>query len=44
LRFKDEIQALWDSALSDEGVTNVFHGKADKVITMRDVNSDLTIN
>jgi hypothetical protein len=27
-----------------DGVTNVFHGKADKVIMMRDVNGDLTIN
>jgi hypothetical protein len=28
----------------DDGVTNVFYGKADKVIMMRDVNGDLTIN
>jgi actin-like ATPase involved in cell morphogenesis len=44
LEFRDEIQALWDSARSDESVTNIFHGKADKVIMMRDVNGDLTIN
>lgn len=44
LRFRDEIRALWDSGRSDDGVTNIFHGKADKVIMMRDVNGDLTIN
>jgi predicted nucleic acid-binding protein len=44
LRFRDEIQELWDSARSDDSVTNIFHGKADKVIMMRDVNGDLTIN
>ena len=42
--FRDEIQALWDSARPDDSVTNIFHGKADKVIMMRDVNGDLTIN
>lgn len=43
-RFREEIRALWNSAHPDEGVTNVFHGKANKVIMMRDVNGDLTIN
>jgi hypothetical protein len=43
-QFRDEIQALWDSASSDDSVTNIFHGKADKVIMMRDINGDLTIN
>jgi hypothetical protein len=44
-RFRDEIQALWDSAHpDDDSVTNIFHGKAGKVIMMRDVNGDLTIN
>jgi hypothetical protein len=42
--FGDEIRALWDSAGIDDSVTNVFHGKADKVIMMRDVHGDLTIN
>jgi len=42
--FQEEIQALWDSAGADDGVTNIFHGKADKVIMMRDVHGDLTIN
>jgi hypothetical protein len=28
----------------DYGVTNLFSGKADKVIMMRDVKGDLTIN
>lgn len=44
LRFRDEIRALWDSADVDHGVTNLFCGKADKVIMMRDVKGDLTIN
>jgi actin-like ATPase involved in cell morphogenesis len=44
VRFRDEIQTLWDSARSDDSVANIFHGKADKVIMMRDVNGDLTIN
>jgi len=43
-QFRDEIQALWDSAHADNSVTNIFHGKADKVIMMRDVHGDLTIN
>ena len=43
-QFREEIRTLWDSALQGDGVTNVFHGKADKVIMMRDVNGDLTIN
>lgn len=42
--FRDEIRALWDSAGIDDSVTNIFHGKADKVIMMRDVHGDLTIN
>lgn len=43
-RFREEIRTLWYSAGLDDSVTNVFHGKADKVIMMRDVNGDLTIN
>ena len=43
-RFREEIQRLWDSAGLAGGVSNVFSGKADKVIMMRDVNGDLTIN
>jgi len=43
-RFRAEMQVLWDSAQLSDGVTNVFHGKAGKVIMMRDVNGDLTIN
>jgi hypothetical protein len=35
---------LWDSAGVDDGVTNVFYGRADKVIIMRDVKGDRTIN
>jgi hypothetical protein len=44
LQFREEIQELWDSAGARDNVTNIFHGKADKVIMMRDVNGDLTIN
>jgi hypothetical protein len=43
-QFREEIQALWNSASSDDRVTNVFRGTAGKVIMMRDVNGDLTIN
>jgi hypothetical protein len=43
-QFREEIRVLWDSAGSDDRVTNVFSGKASKVIMMRDVNGDLTIN
>jgi hypothetical protein len=43
-QFRDEIRTLWDSVGSDDRVTNVFSGKAGKVIMMRDVNGDLTIN
>jgi hypothetical protein len=39
---REEIQALW--AAADGGTTNIFSGKADKVIMMRDVKGDLTIN
>jgi hypothetical protein len=43
-RFREELRVLWDSARPDDGVTNVFYGTAEKVIMMRDVNGDLTIN
>jgi hypothetical protein len=43
-RFREEIRVLWDSAGVADSVTNVFYGRADKVIMMRDVNGDLTIN
>jgi hypothetical protein len=43
-RFREEVQELWDSADVDGAVTNLFYGKADKVIMMRDVKGDLTIN
>jgi glycine/D-amino acid oxidase-like deaminating enzyme len=43
-RFQEEVRALWDSSRPDKSVTNIFHGKADKVIMMRDVNGDLTIS
>lgn len=43
-QFREEIRMLWDSSSSDDHVTNVFSGQAAKVIMMRDVNGDLTIN
>jgi len=43
-QFREKIRVLWDSAGSDDRVTNVFSGEASKVIMMRDVNGDLTIN
>jgi hypothetical protein len=43
-QFRDEIKELWDSVQPNGGVANVFYGKADKVIMMRDVQGDLTIN
>jgi transcriptional accessory protein Tex/SPT6 len=43
-QFREEIRELWDSAGTHDSVTNIFRGRADKVIMMRDVNGDLTIN
>jgi hypothetical protein len=43
-RFREEIRRLWDSAGVAGSLTNVFSGKAGKVIMMHDVNGDLTIN
>jgi hypothetical protein len=42
-QFHEEIRTLWESAGSDDRVTNVFSGQAGKVVMMRDVNGDLTI-
>jgi hypothetical protein len=45
--FRDEIRMLWlqtTPGSSDDAVSNVFHGKADKVIQLRDVQGDLNIN
>jgi hypothetical protein len=44
--FRDEIRALWLQAASatDDAVSNVFYGKADKVIQLRDVHGDLNIS
>jgi tetratricopeptide (TPR) repeat protein len=45
--FRDEIRALWDQAASitaNNGVSNVFTGKADKVTQLGNVQGDLTIN
>jgi hypothetical protein len=43
--FHREVRVLWGSVSSvEDRVTNVFSGQAGKVIMMRDVNGDLTIN
>jgi hypothetical protein len=45
--FRDEIRALWlqvGPAATDDAVSNVFYGKADKVIQLRDVHGDLNIS
>ena len=45
--FRDEIQALWlqvNPVATDNAVANVFYGKAEKVIQLRDVHGDLNIS
>jgi hypothetical protein len=45
--FRDEIKTLWlqvGPSAAGDAVSNTFHGKADKVIQLRDVHGDLTIN
>ncbi|MBO0801643.1 MAG: hypothetical protein J2P25_01005 [Nocardiopsaceae bacterium] len=45
--FRDQVSTLWLQAApsaTDDAVSNVFHGKADKVIQLRDVHGDLNIS
>lgn len=45
--FRDEIACLWRQIVdsnTESGVSNVFLGKADKVVQVRDVHGDLTIS
>jgi hypothetical protein len=47
--FGRQIRELWDrvrttAAAGDHGVVNVFHGRADKVVQLRDVHGDLRID
>jgi hypothetical protein len=45
--FRGEIRALWlqaAPAATDDAVSNVFYGKADKVVQLRDVHGDLNIS
>jgi hypothetical protein len=45
--FSDEIRALWlraAPAATDNAVANVFRGKAEKVVQLRDVHGDLNIS
>ncbi|TDE32721.1 hypothetical protein [Actinomadura sp. 6K520] len=47
--FRAELETLWNQAqtkasANDEGVVNVFNGRADKVVQLRDVQGDLNIN
>lgn len=42
--FRDEIKTLWVQAApaaTDDAVSNVFNGQAEKVIQMRDVHGDI---
>jgi hypothetical protein len=44
--FGSQIRELWNQSgliAADGGVVNLFHGKADKVIQLRDVHGDLNI-
>lgn len=46
--FGTQIRELWSqvgttAAAGDHGVVNVFHGRADKVVQLRDVHGDLSI-
>jgi hypothetical protein len=43
-RFRDEIRAMWLLVASAAQGDAIFNGKADKVIQLRDVHGDLTIN
>jgi hypothetical protein len=40
--FGRQIRALW-TRIGDDGVVNIFHGRADQVIQLRDVHGDLHI-
>jgi len=42
--FGAELRDLWDRAHDQGAVVNIFHGRADKAIQLRDVHGDLTIN
>ena len=45
--FRDDIRALWlqaAPAATGDGVSNVFYGKAEKVIQVRDIHGGMTIN
>lgn len=44
--FCDEVKALWVQvapAATDDAVSNVFYGQADKVIQLRDVHGDINM-
>jgi hypothetical protein len=46
--FGTQLRELWDrvglrAAAGDQGVVNVFHGRAGKVVQLRDVHGDLSI-
>jgi hypothetical protein len=48
--FGEEIRALWTqsrtetTSATDDGIVNAFHGRADKVIQLRDIHGDLNIS
>jgi hypothetical protein len=42
------MRALWtqsrtEASVADDGVVNSFHGRADKVVQLRDIHGNLTI-
>jgi hypothetical protein len=46
--FRAELDAIWQQAhanasAADDGVVNVFTGRAEKVVQLRDVQGDLTV-
>lgn len=45
--FGDEIRTMWlqaAPAATDDAVSNVFYGQADKVVQLRDIHGDLNIS
>jgi hypothetical protein len=47
--FGNDIRTLWNQiqieiTTTNSNTTNIFHGKADKVVQIHDVHGDLTIN
>jgi hypothetical protein len=46
--FRAELETIWqrahtDASATDDGVVNVFTGRAERVVQLRDVQGDLNI-